>query len=86
MTNSRPDGYKDFLQIFLLHRTFPTHDILQAIEDIGPNNVTAELRKRLLTSHAQTVNTVVISDSLKEFRLAKQNLSRYDTLAKGVLH
>lgn len=87
MTNRRPDGYKDFLQILLLHRMFPAQDILRAIEDIGPEAVTAEqIRKKLMPNYGHPVNSVVIPDELKAFRLSKQSLSRYDTLARGVVH
>ncbi len=40
MTNSRPDGYKDFVAILLLHQTFAAKDILNAITEIGPDVVT----------------------------------------------
>lgn len=87
MANSRPDGYKDFLQILLLHRVFPAQDVLRAIGDIGPDCVTAEqIRRRLLPSHEQTTDKVAVPDELKVFRLTKQNLSRYDALAGRVVH
>lgn len=87
MTHSRPDGYKDFLQILLLHRVYPANDMLRAVEDIGPDYVTAEqIHKCLLPSHTHTTGAVVIPDELKAFRITKQNLARYDSLAKGVVY
>ncbi len=85
MTNSRPDGYKDFVAILLLHRVHPAQDILQAIEDIGVDVVTAEqIQARL--SPAKTESALTIPNELQAIRLMKQNPARYDSLAKGVVH
>jgi hypothetical protein len=85
MTNSRPDGYKDFVAILLLHQTFAAKDILNAITEIGPDVVTAEqIRKHLFQSEASPA--MQVPDELKMYRLARQNPARYDCLVKGVIH
>lgn len=85
MTNSRPDGYKDFVAILLLHQTFAAKDILNAISEIGPDVVTAEqIRKHLFQSEASPA--MQVPDELKMYRLARQNPARYDSLVKGVIH
>lgn len=85
MTNSRPDGYKDFVALLLLHQVFPAKDILDAIEAIGPDVVTAEqVRKHLFQTDATSVTRV--PDELQMYRLTKQNPARYDSLVKGVIH
>ena len=87
MMDRRPDGYKDFLQILLLHRVFPVQDILEAIEAIGASGVTADqIRTRLLPNAAPTGDAVSVPDELKSFRLAQQSISRYDVLARGLVH
>lgn len=87
MTSRRPDGYKDFLQILLLHRVFPAQDILHAMEAIGVDGVTADqIRQRLLPNLEQAGSAVAVPDELKAFRLTKQPLSRYDSLARGLVH
>ncbi|MDB5084354.1 MAG: transposase [Bacilli bacterium] len=85
MVNSRPDGYKDFVAILLLHQQFPVSDIVKAIETIGADVVTAEqihahLFKGVASSAAQ------VPDELQVYRLTKQNPARYDTLVRGVVH
>lgn len=86
MTNSRPDGYKDFVAILLLHRIFSSQDILTAIEEIGADIVTAEqVRARLLQTGTPS-SALTVPDELQHFRLMKQNPARYDSLAKGVVH
>ncbi|WP_231705721.1 IS21 family transposase [Effusibacillus lacus] len=85
MVNSRPDGYKDFVAILLLHQIFPAKDILEAIEAIGPDVVTAEqIRAHLF--RPPTSPTCQVPDELKTYRLMKQNPARYDMLVKGVVH
>ncbi len=87
MTSRRPDGYKDFLQILLLHRVFPAQDILRTIEDIGVDGVTADqIRQRLLPVPEPTGSAVAVPDELRPFRLAQQNLARYDSLTRGLVH
>ena len=85
MTNSRPDGYKDFVAVLLLHRVFPMNEILRAIEEIGPDVVNAELIQRHLFTPAHP-GAVQIPDELQSFRLMQRNPARYDLLAKGVVH
>ncbi len=86
MMASRPDGYKDFVPVLQLHRSFRAEEILQAIQEIGPDHVSAEQIRKRLSPVENTSGTVVIPDELKAFRLSKQSLSRYDSLAKGVVH
>jgi transposase len=86
MTNSRPDGYKDFVAILLLHKMFPAQDVLRAIEDIGADVVTAEqIRARLLPTTTAS-SAFAVPDELQQYRLMKQNPARYDSLTKGVVH
>lgn len=86
MASSRPDGYKDFLQILLLHRTFSAQDILRAIQEIGPDYVTAEQIRIRLAPAEQTTGRVLIPEELRAFKLTKQDLARYDSLAQGVIN
>ncbi len=86
MANSRPDGYKDFVAILLLHKMFPAQDVLRAIEDIGADVVTAEqIRARLLPTTTAS-SPLTVPDELQQYRLMKQNPARYDSLTKGVVH
>ena len=85
MVNSRPDGYKDFVALLLLHQAFPAKDILDAVLAIGPNVVTAELvRKHLFQTNASS--GIYVPKELQMYRLIKQNPARYDSLVKGVIH
>ncbi|QQE81541.1 IS21 family transposase [Alicyclobacillus sp. SO9] len=86
MTATRMDGYKDFVAILQLHRTFSPQDILRAIEDIGPDVVTADqIRAKLLPMDA-AASVFTVPDELKQFRTMKQNPARYDSLTKRVIH
>ncbi len=85
MANSRPDGYKDFVAILMLHQVWRAEDILRAIEEIGPDVVTANQSKRhLLRTSPESAG--IVPDSLQMYRLAQPNPSRYDALTKGVVH
>jgi len=85
MTDSRPDGYKDFVAILMLHQLWPAEDILSAIEEIGPDVVTAEqIRAHLLRTSPQ--ETCSVPDGLQAYRLKQPNPSRYDVLTRGVVH
>lgn len=85
MANSRPDGYKDFVAILMLHQVWRAEDILRAIEEIGPDVVTADqIKRHLLRTSPESAGTV--PDSLQMYRLAQPNPSRYDALTKGVVH
>jgi len=86
MMATRPDGYKDFVPILQLHRSFRAEDILRAIQEIGPENVTAEQLRRHLAPAENTTGNVIIPEELQAFRLPKQSLLRYNALAKGVVH
>lgn len=86
MTNSRPDGYKDFVAILLLHRVFSSQDILTAIQEIGADAVTAEQIRARLSQTGSPSSALTVPDELQNFRLMKQNPARYDSLAKGVVH
>jgi hypothetical protein len=84
MTNKRPDGYKDFVSILLLHRSFPAQEVLRAIEEIGVDVVTAEqIKARLLPTEERGLD---IPDELQKYKLLKQNPARYDVLARRVVH
>ena len=83
--NSRPDGYKDFVAILLLHRIYPAQDILRVIEDIGVDVVTAEQIQARLSPTKTSMDTLV-PDELQQIRLMTQNPARYDALTKGVVH
>uniref|UniRef100_UPI003F91F1F1 Mu transposase domain-containing protein n=1 Tax=Alicyclobacillus acidiphilus TaxID=182455 RepID=UPI003F91F1F1 len=84
ITQTRPDGYKDFLSILLLHQSYSANDILNAIESIGPEYVTAEQIRAHIERHIPTTSTV--PDELLQYRLKKQNPGKYDLLATGVVH
>lgn len=85
MSASRPDGYKDFVQILLLHQVFLAQDVLSAIQEIGPDVVTADLiRKHILPT--SDPSNVMIPEELQNYKLMSQPLSRYDSLTKGVVH
>jgi transposase len=86
MSNSRPDGYKDFVAILLLHRIYPAQSILAAIEMIGVNVVNAELIESYLTKSDKPYTAGAVPDELQKYRVAKQNPARYDMLAKGMVH
>ncbi|MCL6593583.1 MAG: hypothetical protein K6T31_06370 [Alicyclobacillus sp.] len=84
MTNQRPDGYKDFVAILLLHRLLPAQEILRAIEEIGVDVVTAEqIKSYFLHREKQDLG---IPDELQKYKLLKQNPARYDVLAGRVVH
>jgi hypothetical protein len=84
MTNKRPDGYKDFVSILLLHRSFPAQEVLRAIEEIGVDVVTAEqIKARLLPTEERGLD---MPDELQKYKLLKQNPARYDVLARRVVH
>jgi hypothetical protein len=84
MTQSRPDGYKDFLSILLLHQSYSANDILNAIESIRPEYVTAEQIRAHIERRVSTTSTV--PNELLDYRLKKQNPGKYDLLATGVIH
>jgi len=84
MMAHRPSGYKGFLQILLLHRLFTAQDILQAIEAIGVDNVTADqIRARLLPDPVLAGGAVTVPEELKSLHPTQHPLSRYDALARG---
>jgi transposase len=85
MSESRPDGYKDFVAILMLHQVFRAEDILHAIEQIGPDVVTADRIKRHLLRTPAKLAPSVPSD-LQTYRLTQPHPSRYDALTKGVVH
>ena len=86
MTDSHPEGYKDFVAILLLHQVFAAKDILAAIEKIGSDTVTAEQIRSHIMRPGNPKSAVVVPDELQHYQVTKQNLARYDLLAKGVVH
>ena len=85
MSNARPDGYKDFVAILLLHQEYPAKDILEAIEGLGPDVVTAEqIRQRLCQT--DSLHATLVPEALKDYPLGIQNPARYDALARGLVH
>jgi len=86
MTRCRPDGYKDFVAILMLHQVFQSGDVLSAIETIGEDVVTAEQIRAHMLRLDKPKAAVEVPDELRNYQLMKQNLARYDSLAKGVVH
>lgn len=86
MVNSSPEGYKDFVAILLLHQVYAAQNILDAIEAIGADVVTAEQIRSYLFKTTPASSGVQVPDELRLYRLAKQSPARYDTLVKGAVH
>lgn len=86
MMDQRPDGYKDFVAILLLHKVFSSQDILSAIEEIGADLVTAELIRAHLLRIKSPISAVAVPDELQHYRLEKQQITKYDSLARGMVH
>lgn len=70
----------------MLHQVWRAEDILRAIEEIGPDIVTADQIQRHLLRNSPESASPVVPAGLQMYRLAQPNPSRYDTLTKGVSH
>lgn len=84
---ARPDGYRDFCALLLLHREFPADQVRQALEQaLAMGMLDAATVRQLLLNHTapRLPRPVPVPAAFQSVQLVPADLARYDALLKGV--
>ena len=83
---ARPDGYRDFCALLLLHREFPAEQVRHAMEQALAMGMLepATVRQLLLNQTApQVPGPVPVPPAFRDVQLAPADLGRYNALLEG---
>ena len=82
LCRQRPDGYRDFVKILLLHREFSPDDVMEALERALENDTirSVEIRQWLLNQRRDTLSAVDVPEALDTVRVNPPDLERFDLL------
>ena len=87
LCRARPDGYRDFAAILLLHQEFPAQDVKRALEEALERGCLqpVAVRQLLLNQSSSTLpEPIAVPVGLAQTRLSPPDLSRYNLLLEAV--
>ncbi|MEW6047873.1 MAG: IS21 family transposase, partial [Bacillota bacterium] len=87
LCSARPDGYRDFCALLLLHREFPADQVRQAVEQAMAMDMLepATVRQLLLNQTAPAApGPVPVPPAFRDVQLAAADLARYNALLEGM--
>ena len=86
LLGARPDGYRDFARILLLHREFSSHEVAAALASALEMGIPKpEVVRQIILNRAQTsVPVIPLSPRLAGYSLPSAKPELYDSLAKEV--